>query len=414
MPAFKLSYDADIRGGSESALCRVAHEWDEGEVITAPTCTQNGSKQCTCTVCGTSGTVAVPATGHIYGEPSWTWDGYDSAKATFSCTNCTDKQELDASVERQADGKTYIAKVTFKGTEYTDTFVKQNASDTYSISVADGVAVNFYVDVPYYQAQGGQIKYTYIKDSSVESAETEIRTVNVADLPETEDGLRKLTLKVAPAQIGQELVIEVYDAEGAKKVVLSDSAADYCSAILANDSYADYHALAQALLNYAQLSKEYFGYDDGVTLAYDADHYKDDVTDNFRSRAHASRTGSIQLDSVTYMALLNPEFRFYLKDVTEEEAKALNVSVDNDLTAKVIKTEKGICVSVTGLKASDFEKVFTLNIGDTTVSYNGYAYLYTVLNNPNVTDQKLKDLAKGIYRYATAVEAVFPQGGDNG
>ena len=184
MPAFKLSYDADIRGGSESALCRVAHEWDEGEVITAPTCTQNGSKQCTCTVCGTSGTVAVPATGHIYGEPNWTWDGYDSAKATFSCTNCTDKQELDATVERQADGKTYIAKVTFKGTEYTDTVVKQNASDTYSITVAEGVEINFYVDVPFYGAEGGHIEYTYIADSDEMSTALDTKSVDIDDLPQ--------------------------------------------------------------------------------------------------------------------------------------------------------------------------------------------------------------------------------------
>ena len=408
MPAFKLSYDADIRGGSESALCRVAHEWDEGEVITAPTCTQNGSKQCTCTVCGTSGTVAIPATGHIYGEPNWTWDGYDSAKATFSCTNCTDKQELDATVERQADGKTYIAKVTFKGTEYTDTVVKQNASDTYSITVAEGVEINFYVDVPYYEAEGGKLKYTYVKNSLEESAETVEKTVDISTLSEEADGMRKLSLKVAPAQIGQLLTVEVYDAQGNQKATISDSVANYCVSILENDSFASYHGVAQALLDYAQLSKEYFNYDDGTTLAYDELHYKDDVSDNFRARAHASLDqGSIQLGNVTYVALLNPEFRFYLKDVTEEDAKTLSVSVDKEgLTAKLVKTDKGICVSVTGLKANEFEEVFRITVGDTQIEYNGYAYLYTVLNSSNVTDQKLKDLAKGIYRYVQAVESL--------
>ena len=62
---------------------------------------------------------------------------------------------------------------------------------------------------------------------------------------------------------------------------------------------------------------------------------------------------------------------------------------------------------ITVYDADEFAKAFTLTVGDTTLTYNGYAYLYTVLTNAGITDTKLKDLAKGVYRYAAAAEATF-------
>ena len=38
---------------------------------------------------------------------------------------------------------------------------------------------------------------------------------------------------------------------------------------------------------------------------------------------------------------------------------------------------------------------------------DSHSYLYTALTNESVTDTKLKDLAKGVYRYAAACEAKF-------
>ena len=58
-------------------------------VTLAPTCTEEGSKDITCTACGNVETVTIPATGHTYGEgvitpPTTTDEGY----TTYSCTVC--------------------------------------------------------------------------------------------------------------------------------------------------------------------------------------------------------------------------------------------------------------------------------------------------------------------------------------
>ena len=75
--------------------------------------------------------LAIPATGHAYGEPVWKWNDDFTASVTFTCGNNTSHVEtVNAAVTNEvttaatckADGvRTYTAKVTFDGKEYTDT-----------------------------------------------------------------------------------------------------------------------------------------------------------------------------------------------------------------------------------------------------------------------------------------------------
>ena len=76
-------------------------------------------------------TEVIPATGHAYGEPVWKWNDDFTASATFTCgndtshvekVNATVTNEVTTEATCETDGvRTYTAKVTFEGKEYTDT-----------------------------------------------------------------------------------------------------------------------------------------------------------------------------------------------------------------------------------------------------------------------------------------------------
>ena len=96
-----------------------------------------------CSVCGklfsdaegktetTMEKLTIPATGHAYGEPVWKWNDDFTASATFTCgndashvktVNAAVTNEVTTAATCEADGvRTYTAKVTFEGKEYTDT-----------------------------------------------------------------------------------------------------------------------------------------------------------------------------------------------------------------------------------------------------------------------------------------------------
>ena len=75
--------------------------------------------------------LAIPATGHAYGTPVWKWNDDFTASATFTCANddshvknvtATVTNAVTTAATCETTGvRTYTAKVTFEGEEYTDT-----------------------------------------------------------------------------------------------------------------------------------------------------------------------------------------------------------------------------------------------------------------------------------------------------
>ena len=121
----------------------------DGHTLTAvaevsATCEETGVKaHWVCSVCGklfsdaegknetTLEALTIPATGHAWGQPAWTWTGTESASAVFTCGNDgSHTQTLTAAVTSQVTTepgcestgvRTYTATVTFEGQTYTDT-----------------------------------------------------------------------------------------------------------------------------------------------------------------------------------------------------------------------------------------------------------------------------------------------------
>ena len=121
----------------------------DGHTLTAvaevpATCTETGVKaHWVCSVCSklfsdadgknetTLEALTIGVLGHDYGEAAWTWTGYESAKATFTCSrDASHVEEVTAAVTSEITTpascestgvRTYTATVTFQGKNYTDT-----------------------------------------------------------------------------------------------------------------------------------------------------------------------------------------------------------------------------------------------------------------------------------------------------
>ena len=121
----------------------------DGHTLTAvaevpATCEETGVKaHWVCSVCGklfsdaegknetTLEALTIPATGHAWGQPAWTWTGTESASAAFTCGNdASHTQTLPAAVTSEVTTqpgcestgvRTYTASVTLDGKNYTDT-----------------------------------------------------------------------------------------------------------------------------------------------------------------------------------------------------------------------------------------------------------------------------------------------------
>ena len=371
------------------------------------------------------------------------WTAYDAAVAAYD----EKAAEEDFETHYTSDSRTAFASAASSKLTKADT-VSQDAIDTaaaalngavsglveivpdngYNLTLEDTVDVNFFIDTEFYDAEGGYIKYTFLANPNDKDATRTTYTVqdNSEELVVLPNGKRKLSIDVAPAQLAEKFSIDVYNAAGDKVTAepIEASISDYCEAILASADYAEYHEVIQSLLDYGALADEYFGYaaisKDVTGEDYEVPHsenYKAAVdAESFKSKAKAKFTAGVDasgkaftITGVTYIALVDPEFRFYISQENEVWAALTEVEVleGEGLTAEMVRTDLGNCVRVTGLKSSDFGKTFKIRIGTAVLEYNGYAYLYTTLREQSQASDSLKDLAKGVYRYAAACDEYF-------
>lgn len=133
----------DGTNATATFTCTVCKEATEQRTAVAtkqttrePSCTSEGTTTYTATVhfnnrdyTGTR-TEPIDKVAHIYGTtPTWTWDGYKTATATFKCIHCTDRQTVKAEITKAVkkaatcteDGtNVYTAKATYNGQSYTN------------------------------------------------------------------------------------------------------------------------------------------------------------------------------------------------------------------------------------------------------------------------------------------------------
>ena len=140
-PVWKWNDDftasATFTCGNDASHVETVNAAVTNEVTTEATCEGDGVRTYTAKVTfegkeyTDTKTEVIPATGHAYGEPVWKWNDDFTASATFTCANnaahvenvtATVTNEVTTEATCEADGvRTYTAKVTFEGKEYTDT-----------------------------------------------------------------------------------------------------------------------------------------------------------------------------------------------------------------------------------------------------------------------------------------------------
>ncbi|MBQ7547650.1 MAG: leucine-rich repeat protein [Clostridia bacterium] len=267
--------------------------------------------------------------------------------------------------------------------------------DQISVTIGDQIGVNLRLDLDARNAQNVTVVYKDL--SGVEQRET---FTDFSSLPRVEGGLYKIAVQIAPAQIADTVTVYI-DGE-----TLDANVKEYCNTLIAGGYEPEVAALAQAVLDYGQAASNFFDYTDETMSALnglsadDAKAWQTQFSDT---------TGKIQ--SVSFMALTKPEFRFYMKNITEAEAAGYTVraayadgTITDTLNARFVKNLSGsILIEVTGVLAEEMDKTITVAIdGLGTITFAGNDFAKMMANNAAT-----ETLGAALYAYGEAAKACF-------
>ena len=285
------------------------------------------------------------------------------------------------------------------------------AQDFMSVRIDDQIYIKYTL---HYRENLEGVTVTYYDQDGVTNQQ--VKHYTAAELNLDENGSYVILAEVAPAQIGDVITVTITTTDGSAPTTYETSIKNYCNHLIANYDGQDadaVKALAKATLEYGQAANDYFAgtsfyHASEITTITEA--VKQVNIDAAKAQNNLAITGDIRgkLASAAFMALTKPEFRFYMKDLTEAEAAELNDAITTNVdgvTAKFYKNGDAILLEVEGIKAEDMDKVITITVGDLgTITFSGNDFARMMANN---NDQSVATLGAALYLYGEAAKACF-------
>jgi hypothetical protein len=282
-----------------------------------------------------------------------------------------------------------------------------------SLSLAGDIGVNFLVDLHDVPKDNAKVVLSWAEGSYAKTEE-----VQISSLTANSSGQYKLTVRVAAAQMTDNIHAVLYDGETVKEE-LNYSVATYCNDIL-EDMDGVYpnmfgaammqklQPLCKALLIYGAKAQRYFNYrtDDPADagLEYTLEEVGELGTTTF-PEGFADACG---IESYGTALGLRSEttYHLYFKVLDQEKLDNLTVKLGNE-TLNYSPNGSLIFYDIANIPAAKVLDDYTLTFGNQTVTVNTGTYISKVLAG---TDEALKQAVTALYWYSMAAQDFFSAG----
>ena len=283
-----------------------------------------------------------------------------------------------------------------------------------SLTLDDGVKFNAYLDADAYGVDVNEaiVKITYNANSDLNN-----KTVNVVtetkDLSTVEkyvdetspyNGAYKFTLAQAPAQMNEDIVIELYaNADETGPVAsITTSAAELCEAVIASEETSQgYKDLCASLLDYGRAAQIYFSYDlENLAAAYN--NAQVTTLGYADMRTTAAALNGVPFKGVSFTVLSTTEW-----NIAVREAQTVDTitGVPGASASATVLHDKSDAIKVTGIDAADFAKAFTVYTNSGSIQFSAAMIVRGIVKNS--TNTNYQDLARAFYLYGVQAESFF-------
>ena len=216
------------------------------------------------------------------------------------------------------------------------------------------------------------------------------------------------TINMTPAQINEKIKVSVLDASNNQiGTVIETSIADYCKDVIANNYDIKLTKLCGTLLDYGQVTKDYFNYyiNDKIENSYYDPTFINITSNDINSSLTKNPTNLSMNGSMIFKA--TPELKFYFGGATQDEIDTAynngTLTVTNGLTLVPVHNGNYHGVQLSGFKASSLNEDFTIAFGEKSITTNGLFFAKLFVTN-NTTEAMI---SKALVNYHLAAKDYF-------
>ena len=418
-PAFKLNKNI-VLSGADIAMCRITgHDYVLQSSSVQETCTEAGHNDYKCSMCSATKTETIAALGHGYGEPYWNWaDDYSSATATFTCTNCQHKEDVDAAVTREdRDGKHYaVGTAEFGGKTYTDERIT-DAFTNHSLSLDGSIGVNFYLNLTEEDVQKATVTFSRTVEGNEKTS-----SVSIKDVEKNSCGY-KAPCPIPVAEMTYDITATLF-IDGVKVETDTYSAKQYADVILSDDfkksyagtdskSYENLEKLVKTMLDYGSKAQVRFNRNVNEPANGGEDYFtgEENIPNNASDMSADLSECGLEFVGTSVVYLSETTLRHYYRivDDTKFTEEIQNGITFGGETVTFGRKDGKIFFDKKDIAASQLDTEYVIKI-------NGHEYYYSALDysalsyakdSSSYSESTAKQLAASVYRYNQAANVYF-------
>ena len=276
--------------------------------------------------------------------------------------------------------------------------------DAYSLSLDDCIHMNLYLDIR--DGENASVTVTHNdpdKQAPVSKTET-YSGKELASLRDDEDGRYVIKVLAAPAQMRDDITVEINDGDNSRS--FTTSVKNYCDAVI--DLYKDSDetkeqqlvSLAKTMLDYGKACSTEFSYNESAFASQD---YINTGAVTIDGTIQAEGTTSV-LKGYSYIAKSIPSLRIYInKTEAQCVADGLVATVTDangnvrEIPPTVVEGTTKVCLDITGILAENFD-------GTNVIEYDGATLTINVNQYAKV---KGGDFGRSLFNYGVAAHNYF-------